>query len=126
MIDYGYDDVPPFAQALRRLATLRASERLLRRAIWAWACVTLIWALPIGAWSAESLAPRAALVGGAGLVFVGFALSLRYGALARARILAKGDIVLDAPGSAPLDLTDTFTGAGRAAGGRRFGLRRRR
>jgi diguanylate cyclase (GGDEF)-like protein/PAS domain S-box-containing protein len=57
--------------ALHRLARARAWQRWLHTAFWAWWAVTLLWLLPIGAWSATRLHPAAAAAVAVGLIGCG-------------------------------------------------------
>jgi PAS domain S-box-containing protein len=56
------------------LLQARTRERWLRRALWLWCAVLLVWLLPIGAWTAPGLAPVPTILIGTLLVAVGAVL----------------------------------------------------
>jgi hypothetical protein len=89
VFNYGFDQDPPFAAAILRLATLRRRERKLRRLIMVWAFVSIAWVLPMGGMSAENLQPRAAFAAGCALLCVGLILVVKHRALVRVRVIER-------------------------------------
>ena len=71
------------ATALRRLLQARTRERWLRRALWFWCVVLLVWLLPIGTWTAPGLAPVPTILIGTLLVTVGVAFQRHVGLVTR-------------------------------------------
>ncbi|MBI2760617.1 MAG: diguanylate cyclase [Chloroflexi bacterium] len=93
--------------ALHRLARARAWQRWMRTAFWAWWAVTLLWLLPIGAWSATRLNPAAAAAVAVGLIGCGGLIALLHrtalrmepirSAITRAALGSTGSAVRRAP-----------------------------
>src|SRR5215213_1758150 len=90
------------ATALRRLTWARMRERWLRRALWLWCAVLLVWLLPIGPWSAPRLAPLPTVIVGALLVAAGSVLVLLHQRASRADAVRTAmDAAVHASGPPP-------------------------